>query len=71
MPPADLQLPPAEARDPLERFQAVGFLRWEKVLSGPGRYVVEGQVAEANIKDASDAIWWGFVTITTVGYGDR
>jgi len=25
----------------------------------------------ANITTASDAIWWTFVTITTVGYGDR
>jgi voltage-gated potassium channel len=25
----------------------------------------------ANIVTASDAIWWTFVTITTVGYGDR
>jgi hypothetical protein len=41
VPPADLKLPPEEVRDPLERFQAVGFLRWEKGLSGPGRYVVE------------------------------
>ncbi len=24
----------------------------------------------SNIKTASDAIWWSFVTITTVGYGD-
>jgi voltage-gated potassium channel len=25
----------------------------------------------ANIQSASDAIWWTYVTITTVGYGDR
>lgn len=26
---------------------------------------------DSNIKTPSDALWWSFVTITTVGYGDR
>ena len=26
---------------------------------------------DANILTAADAIWWAYVTITTVGYGDR
>jgi len=29
------------------------------------------RVPDANIKTPSDALWWAFVTITTVGYGDR
>ena len=32
---------------------------------------VESQVPDANITTASDAIWYVYVTITTVGYGDQ
>jgi Ion transport protein len=32
---------------------------------------VESRSPDANITTAGDALWWGFVTITTVGYGDQ
>jgi voltage-gated potassium channel len=33
--------------------------------------VTERHDPDSNIKNASDALWWAYVTVTTVGYGDR
>ncbi|MDG3089090.1 ion channel [Vibrio hannami] len=33
--------------------------------------IVEGNEPGANIKSGSDALWWAFVTVSTVGYGDH
>jgi len=33
--------------------------------------VTEGHDPAANIKTASDALWWAYATVTTVGYGDK
>ena len=32
---------------------------------------VESKSPDANITTGGDALWWGFTTITTVGYGDQ
>ena len=43
------------------------------VLECAGIYVLvtERNAPESNIKTASDALWWAYVTVTTVGYGDE
>lgn len=39
-------------------FSSIAILQFEKDVN-------------SNIKSAEDAIWWSYVTITTVGYGDK
>jgi len=40
-------------------------------FGGMAMLSVESRSPNGNIKNASDAIWYTYVTITTVGYGDR
>jgi len=39
-------------------------------FGGMGIVFAEAYNTDSNIKTAGDGVWWAFVTITTVGYGD-
>jgi voltage-gated potassium channel len=40
-------------------------------IAGVLVYYIEGNVANTLFQSIGDGIWWGFVTIATVGYGDK
>jgi voltage-gated potassium channel len=40
-------------------------------VSGIAILRAESQSSQANIQTAGDALWWAYVTVATVGYGDR
>jgi len=40
-------------------------------VAGATVFAAESSSPAANITTAGDALWWGIVTITTVGYGDQ
>ncbi|MFO1539046.1 MAG: ion transporter [Chloroflexota bacterium] len=40
-------------------------------VAGAAIVAVEQRSPDANIRTGIDAVWWAYVTITTVGYGDR
>jgi len=50
---------------------AIVFIVFVWIVTGTLVFEIEKDVKDANIKSHEDGIWWGIVTLLTVGYGDR
>jgi voltage-gated potassium channel len=52
-------------------FASVSLIAFLMIIFGSIAILQVEHDPNSNIKSAEDAIWWAFVTITTVGYGDK
>lgn len=49
----------------------LAFISLFVIVSSTFIYVLEKGAVSGNFESLGDAVWWSFVTITTVGYGDK